>query len=95
MLSFYGQNPTLIAILDNCTIHHVQIVKDLFTDAVILVFYLRPYSPDFNPIEEPFSLKQHNDILRAVDDPQPLNLAAFESITSQQYNSWINDSGYY
>ena len=99
MLPFNGQNPRSIAILDNCSIHHVQTVTDLFRDAGILVLSLPPYSPDHNPIEEIFSyikyyLKEHDEILQAMDDPVPLIQAAFDNITSEQCNGWINDSGY-
>ena len=47
---FPGQNS--IIIMDNCSIHHIQEVKDLLG---VLLMYLPPYSPDFNPIEELFS----------------------------------------
>ena len=54
-----------ILILDNCSIHHVQEVKDLLEAAGILLIFLPPYSPDYNPPEELFSyikyyLKDHD-----------------------------------
>ena len=55
MLPFDGLNPKSVAIMDNCSIHHVQAVADLFTEAGILVLFLPPYSPDLNPAEELFS----------------------------------------
>ena len=60
--------------MDNCKIHHVQAVKDFFEDAGILLMFLPPYSPDYNPIEEAFSsvkyyLKDHDELLQSVDDP--------------------------
>ena len=99
MLPFNGQNPRSIAILDNCSIHHVQAVLDLFRDSGILVLFLPPYSPDYNPIEEAFSyikyyLKEHDELLQAINDPIPIIQAAFDSITSEQCNGWINHSGY-
>ena len=39
-----------ILIMDNCSIHHVQEVKDILEAAGILIF-LPPYSPDYNPCE--------------------------------------------
>jgi len=42
MLPFDGFNAKSIVIMDNCSIHHVQEVKDLFSDAGILVLYLPP-----------------------------------------------------
>ena len=55
MQSFDGENPNSVAVLDNCSIHHVQEVTQLFKDARILVLFLPPYSPDFMPIEKTFS----------------------------------------
>jgi len=55
MLPFDGTNPRSIAILDNCSVHHVESAVDLFQEAGILVLWLPPYSPDFNPAENAFS----------------------------------------
>ena len=55
MLPFDGKNLKSIAVLDNCLIHHVRQVTQLFKDAGILVLILPPYSPDFMPIEKTFS----------------------------------------
>ena len=49
MMPFDGENSKSIAILDNCSIHHVAEVEAAFKEAGILVFYLPPYSPDLNP----------------------------------------------
>ena len=43
------------SILDNCSIHHVESVLTLLQQSGILVLFLPPYSPDFNPIELTFS----------------------------------------
>ena len=42
MLPFDGQNPKSIAILDNCSIHHVELAVDLFREAGILVIFYHP-----------------------------------------------------
>lgn len=52
MLPFDGENPRSILVLDNCKIHHVAEVEVVFQQAGILVIFLPPYSPDFNPAEE-------------------------------------------
>ena len=57
-----------IFIWDNCSIHHVAEVKNLIEDAGILLIFLPPYCPDYNPIEELFSylkyyLKEHEDLI--------------------------------
>ena len=99
MHPFDGTNTKSIAILDNCKIHHAQAVKDLFEDAGIILMYLPPYSPDYNPIEEAFSsvkyyLKDHDELLQSVDDPCIIIQAAFENISSENCNGWITHSGY-
>ena len=99
MLPFDGTNPRSIAVLDNCAIHHVESVVDLFTDAGILVLWLPPYSPDFNPAENAFSkvkyyLKEHDEVMQVVSDPIPIIQAAFDSITSEDCTGWIRHCGY-
>jgi len=94
---FDGTNPRSVVILDNCSIHHVQSVSELFEAAGVL--FLPPYSPDMMPIEEAFSyikgfLKQHYDCLQSTDDPFPVIHAAFESITSFHGNVWITHAEY-
>lgn len=91
MHPFDGTSTKSIAILDNCKIHHAQGVKDLFEDAGIILIYLPPYSPDYNPIEEAFSsvkyyLKDHDELLQSVDDPCIIIQAAFENISSENCN---------
>lgn len=61
-------NPNSILIMDNCSIHHVDYVQDFIRDSGILVLYLPPYSPDFNPIESVFGyvkdyLKKHEEVM--------------------------------
>jgi len=52
---FDGVNPCSIIVLDNAMIHHTgDIIQDL-EEAGVLVYYLPPYSPDLNPIEEAFT----------------------------------------
>ena len=70
MLPFNGVNSQSIAVTDNCAIHHLQEVKQLFRDSGILLFFLPPYSPDLNPIEEAFSyvktyLCKHDEFLQS------------------------------
>ena len=99
MQPFDGQNSRSIVVLDNCSIHHVLEVRELFSKAGILTIFLPPYSPDYNPIEELFSyikyyLKDHDQILQAMNDPIPLVQAAFDSITVDKCMGWIRHSGY-
>ena len=99
MQPFDGSSSSSIAILDNCAIHHVQFVTELLEEAGILVLFAPPYSPDYMPIEEAFSsvkyyLKDHDEILQAIDDPISIVQSAFDNITTEQCNAWISDCGY-
>ena len=69
--------------MDNCSIHHTELVMDLLKEAGIVVIFLPPYSPDYNPIELVFGyikayLKHHDELLQALSDPLPVIKAAFE-----------------
>ena len=46
--------------MDNCFIHHVPEVVEVFRNVDIPVFFLLPFSPNLNLIEEIFSyVKQY------------------------------------
>ena len=55
MLPFDGANARSILIMDNASVHHITELVELLRQAGILVFFLPPYSPDLNPIEESYS----------------------------------------
>ena len=93
---FDGTNERSVVIMDNW---HVDSITSLFEEAGVLLLFLPPYSPDYNPIEEACSyikayLKLHSDIFQVTRDPTPVIRAAFESITSDQCNGWISHVGY-
>ena len=73
-------------------------VTELFREAGIVVFYLPPYSPDLNPIEELFSydnyLKRHDELLQTITDPTPIIQAAFDNVSPDQCAARIAHSGY-
>ena len=99
MHPFDGSSPRSIVIMDNCSIHRVPEVKQIFDAVGIVVFFLPPYSPDYNPIEETFSyvkyyLKQHDELIQTIGNPEVIVRAAFNSITPSHCNGWINDCGY-
>ena len=50
MSPFDGYSPKSIAVMDNCFIHHVQEVADLFNSAGILLLYLPPYTSTSTPL---------------------------------------------
>ena len=85
---FDGTTPLSVVILDNCSIHHVESISEMFEECGVLLLFLPPCSPDLMPIEEAFSsvksyLKRH-DCLQATNDPLPIIHAAFDSISSEQ-----------
>ena len=99
MMPFNGTNPHSIIVMDNCSVHHIHEVKDLFQQTGNLALYLPPYSPDLNPIEEAFSyvksyLRKHDNILQSGIPLTSVIKAAFDSISDLQCNAWITDSGY-
>ena len=99
MMTYNGTNPHSIIIMDNCSVHHIAEVRDLLHQAGILVLFLPPYSPDLNPAEEAFSyiksyLRKHDVMLQSGAPLPTVVQAAFNSITEDQCNSWITDSGY-
>jgi len=99
MMPYNGTSPCSIIIMDNCSVHHINEVQDLFNQTGILVLYLLPYSPDMNPAEEAFSfvksyLRKHDKLLQSGAPLSTLVRAAFNSIDESQCNSWITDSGY-
>ena len=99
MHPFDGTATKSIAILDNCSIHHVSEAKQAFEDAGILLLFLPPYSPDLNPIEQTFScikyyLRDHDDLLQCTNNPTAIIQAAFDAINAEQCCSWIKNSGY-
>lgn len=64
------------------------------------LIYLPPYSPDFNPIEQPFHslkawLRRHEaDAINPECRPWLIFQAA-ESLTSDMAVGWIENSGYF
>lgn len=83
---FPGQRSVLI--VDNASIHRSQDLRDVCSRAQVLLLYLPPYSPDFNPIEEFFSvLKAWIKRNRALEDIHN----SFEKFLQLAVNS--NDGG--
>ena len=46
---FDGFSPMSILIMDNCSIHRIQEIREVVNAAGVLMFYLPLYSPDYNP----------------------------------------------
>ena len=76
--------PKSVLIMDNCSIHHTHKLKQ---DTGILLLFLPPYSPDYNPVEELFSyikyyLKNHDELIQVTGQLRDILNAAFLSVTA-------------
>ncbi len=93
--------PTLcageIVAMDNVPIHKVAGVREAIEARGASVLHLPPYSPDFNPIEKPFS--KIKSILgriaaRTVDALEAAVGEALRSFTPQECMNYFASSGY-
>ncbi len=92
--------PTLnkgdVIIMDNMRSHHVKAVKDVIEKAGMVLLYLPPYSPDFNPIEKMWSkikaiLRKMK--IRVSDDLPNAIKTAFSQITVTDCQGWFGSVG--
>ena len=49
--------------MDNCSVHHIREVKQLLSQAGILVLFLPPYGPDLNPLQLCQVILEKHDVL--------------------------------
>lgn len=47
--------PNSVLVMDNASFHQGALIKEFCDEAGVMLFFLSPYSPDLNPIEELFS----------------------------------------
>ena len=93
--------PTLSAgemvLMDNVATHKVAGVKEAIEAKGAHVVYLPRYSPDFNPIEKPFSKIKtilERIAARTVDALDAAVGEALQSFTPQQCMNYFASSGY-
>ena len=99
MNPFDGESDNSILIMDNCSIHYVDEILEILQTAGILVVFIPPYSPDFNPIELTFSylkryLQEHEQVIQAANNITDIIKSAFDSITVDYCTKWISKCGY-
>ncbi|KAJ8508493.1 hypothetical protein ONZ45_g9242 [Pleurotus djamor] len=87
-----------VLIMDNCAIHKSEILRELIEARGVVLIFLPPYSPDFNPIEESFScvkawIRRHWDIMQN-EDPYIGLYSATTSVTAEKAKEWFRHSGY-
>ena len=96
VLGNYGLGqPRSLVVMDNATIHHSEIIKQLIEQKGAKLVYLPPYSPDLNPIELMFgqyklALKrfghEHNWVVSHVRGLQ-------DAVTPENARSFFRHSG--
>lgn len=93
--------PTLqggeIVVLDNLACHKHPRVRELIESVGAEVWYLPPYSPDFNPIEEMWSkIKQALRSLaaRTFEGLMAAIGIALKQVSLQDLAGWFNHCGY-
>jgi hypothetical protein len=48
--------PKSVIVMDNASWHHSERILEMAREAGVIIIFLPPYSPDFNPIEEKFGM---------------------------------------
>jgi len=89
--------PGDIVVMDNATPHKVDGIKDIITGAGAVLWYLPPYSPDLNPIENMWS--KIKSTLRKIKARTQFDLEdaigiAFMFITSEDASAWGAHANY-
>jgi hypothetical protein len=93
--------PTLnagqIVVVDNLKVHYSDRAREAIEARGAELWYLPPYSPDYNPIEEAFSKVKtalRSAAPRTLDDHSTAIWAALSTITPQDAAGWFAHSGY-
>lgn len=92
--------PNSVIVLDNCSTHKSDALREAVEASGCLLIFLPPYSPDFNPIEESFSclkkwFRRHWRDLRHSQFPeQDLREACFRAINAENARGWYMHIGY-
>jgi transposase len=91
--------PRSIIIMDNASIHRTERVQQLCATAGVILEYLPPYSPDFNPIEQSFKvlkawIKRHADEACIFEEFGYFLLFAIEESCMVECRGFFKRSGY-
>ncbi len=89
--------PGQIVVMDNLSVHKGAWVRELVEERGAEVWYLPPYSPDLNPIEEAFS-KAKNLLRRAkartLEALFEATHHALSAVTAEDARGFFSHSGY-
>lgn len=85
----------VLTVMDNCRIHHFDFVIESINKRGYKPFFLPPYPPFLNPIEEcrakvKKSTRRHQ--LSKVDQLTPRITAACATVTAEDCQGWIRHS---
>lgn len=91
--------PNSIVIMDNARIHMYKELEEAIETRGAILFYLPPYSPHINPIEESFGLlkafiKNHANLAFHYEPEQVLDLALAMCTDNSRPVSLIENCGY-
>jgi transposase len=86
-----------IVVLDNLSSHKAVEVREMIEATGAALWFLPPYSPDFNPIEKMWS--KVKEILRAIkarctEELYEAVRVALDQVTPKDAMSWFESSGY-
>ena len=90
---FDGTSPCSILVMDNWSGHGIDDVINLIEDVGVLLFFLPPYSPNLNPIEEAFSFVK-SELRNKEQGSEEDLLSAFDQISPEHACAWIKHAGY-
>jgi transposase len=93
--------PTLkpgdIVIMDNLGSHKAKVIRSAIKEAGARLWFLPPYSPDLNPIEQAFSQIKHWMRIaqkRTVEETWKFLGKLIQTITPTQCQNYIQNTGY-
>jgi len=89
--------PDQIVVVDNLKVHSRDRAKAAIEARGAHLWYLPPYSPDLNPIEEAFSKAKaflRSAAPRTLEDHSSAMWAALRTITAQDAAGWFAHAGY-
>lgn len=90
-------HPGQVVVCDNLAVHRSPVARAAIEQAGCELWFLPPYSPDFNPIEQAFSkLKQslRRAAPRTLDEVMAATRAAYPTITAADARGYFRQAGY-
>ena len=91
--------PRLVLILDNAFIHKSTRLQELYEEHGVLLKFLPPYSPDFNPIEATFNdikawIKRHHRLMEDFAGFEAFLHFAIEQVCGTHAREHFKEAGY-